>query len=233
MDYSDQEEEIAFENLLSYPVTLEQAVQNMIARGVRPADIDFTAPNTGSFATPPHGKKVFHPQGGGVQYRAQPEPGYAPYVYNKSSSIIGLGTRGAYGGTEIIFGAQVSLEVCRNLNERFYGSNAIPNAGEANLATFLSGGAEEFYINITGKKHQCVTDLDGGQPAAGNWNHKNPKTYLAGLSLPRMPDLGLPPHFQRVMGSPSPPPPPPLPSPPVGTSAGNEIYVYLHVLAVQ
>lgn len=217
IDYSAQEEEIAFEDFVSYATTLERAVQTMIAGGTKPSDIDFTAPTAGGFTTAPYGKKIFHPQGGGVEYRTQQEPGYAAYVYNKLASIVGLGTLAATGGQEIIFGAQVTLDMCRKLNKRFYKSNAILAVTTVELTTLLSGAAVEFNNNVAGKKHQCVTDLTGGQPAVENWQRNQPQTYYAGLPY-YFPAFDL--HSRSGIQN-------------AYASAGAEIYVYMHVLSVK
>lgn len=219
IDYSEQEAEIEFQDFISYANTLEQAVQGLLAQGVTVAQLDFTAPGAGGFSTGPYNKKIFHPQGGGVEYRTQTVGGYAPYAYNKGSALAHLGTPLANGGAEVMFVAQVTLDMCRKLNKRLYGSNAIPAVATGSLTTFLAPGAVEINnAGLYGKKHICTTDLNGGQPAVENWQMNQPQTYFAGVNLgllPR-PDLLDASNIQKIFAT-----------------AGNEIYVYLHILAIQ
>jgi hypothetical protein len=106
--------------------------------GTDPDDIDFIVPSSAGFNTAPHYNKLYHPQGGGLNYKAldpsattevssSPAPGF--YV-GKVGNVEWSPTT----ATEIMFAAyQISKPVCESINKKITGSTTIP-ATAANMS---------------------------------------------------------------------------------------------------
>ncbi len=131
--------------LIEYNAAAQQAIDMMLASGAEISDLDFVEPSDTDFNTPPHIYKVFHPQGGGLNYVESPS--------SEMMSIIG-GTGGwefqnqinvewtSSPANDIILTAhQIDRSVCEKINEKITGSNNIPALTENLGNIFLTTGS--------------------------------------------------------------------------------------------
>ncbi len=123
--------ELYANELLGYTGSVQQAVDMMISTGSKVNDLDFVLPSDAAFNTAPHIHKVFHPQGGGMNYQEKfnkeiagdtnPVP-YGWYIaqfnnieWTKTSAHDALQT--AY---------KINKKVCQKINKKITGLEDIP-----------------------------------------------------------------------------------------------------------
>ena len=68
-DIDDEMVELYANELIEYAAAAKNVVDQMIMTGSTIDDLDFVNPTSAAFDTPPHIHKVFHPQGGGLNYQ--------------------------------------------------------------------------------------------------------------------------------------------------------------------
>lgn len=156
--------------ILSYESQARAAVDQMIQTGTNVENIDFMMPNNANFNVAPTITKLFHPDGGGLQYKTAP------------SSYLKAGANGGYyvgkfnniewtptSAQDVIFTAyRIRKEVCQQLNKIITGSTTVPvrsgGAQPANFVPFVISGIanQDFPASqcgtCNGKPSFCVSD---------------------------------------------------------------------------
>lgn len=132
-DQQNLTEEMAqFESaqILAYAQTAQSVVDKMVMSGTSPVDLIFDMPNDPSFDDPPFYNKVFHPEGGGLTYKAadarlfeattDPEQGFYMGMFNNVEWT-------PTAANDVIFTAyNIKKPICESINEKITGSKTIP-----------------------------------------------------------------------------------------------------------
>lgn len=158
----DGKAKIAANSILSYAAVASNAIIQMEQSGTDPGDIDFMYPSDTNFNTAPTINKLFHPDGGGLNYKTLP-PGAA----NTSAIVTPAGYYiGRFNNVEwtpttaqdIIFTAyELTESVCEELNRKIRGSTTIPPTTSGHFRTFLLD--EDIYsgTNVDFNVANCTT----------------------------------------------------------------------------
>lgn len=224
-----QKETVTLEasRVLKYGTDLQVGTDMLLSQGVDPNDIDFSAPGTAGYDTPPHTKKMFHPSGAGVVYQQNTVSGMSDYVYSKLGEFWTDQGDPIFGEShpDISFGAQVTRDVCQEINKNLYGFTSVPFTGTTVLTEFLAGNSAVFEcdntsaVPCTQRTAMCVTDLTDG---ISSHEQPNEDVFYAGWTINgemlRRPGSQLAPQTRKAFAT---------------APAGSEIYVYFHVLVVQ
>ncbi len=116
--------------MLSYAAAAQNVIDQMVGTGADPGGIDFAFPNATSFDIAPYKNKLFHPQGGGLNYKTATIP---PFVTSSSGT-----TEGWYvtlrnvewtptTAADIVISAyNIPLEICQAINKKLTGSATVP-----------------------------------------------------------------------------------------------------------
>jgi hypothetical protein len=127
-DLSDEQAELYADELIEYTTAANHVVTMMLASGSEVNDLDFVDPSDAAFDTGSHIHKVFHPQGGGLNYSA---------TFNEK---IEFGASGAWyfqdnlnvewtdttGNDAILMAYNINPTVCENINLKITGMATIP-----------------------------------------------------------------------------------------------------------
>ncbi len=118
-------------SILSYTAAAQNAVNNMSTGGTEISSMQLLRPDQANFNTAPNTDKLFHPDGGGLQYKSLPP--------NSTSSTLSTPVNGYYIGTVqvewtptttkdlVLFAYGISKDVCTELNRKITGSTTIPS----------------------------------------------------------------------------------------------------------
>jgi len=145
-ELSQGREAVAVNEILSYAATTTNALTQLQATHVQNDQIDFMLPSDANFNVAPNIYKIFHPDGGGLNYRALPKlaieddsvdpvPGYYVGRFNNvewtpSTTL------------DILFVAyEIKTSVCEAINKKLTGSTTIPTVSGSPL--------EDFFIDDT------------------------------------------------------------------------------------
>lgn len=156
--------------LIQYSASAQAVVEMMLSTGSEMNDLNFVIPTSGAYNTPPHGHKIFHPAGGGMNYQAtfssdieDPTSG-APGWYVRSDSNVEWTESTLHDGLLSALGIKIS--VCRQLNKIITGSNTIPQLS-GTLADFFQSGGSDFDIAncaaCEGYPNLCVENAAGNE----------------------------------------------------------------------
>lgn len=147
-EISDELAELYANELMEYVAAAENVVTMMIATGSEVNDLVFLNPASAGFSTGSHIHKVFHPQGGGLNYETASfppfknvvEPGW--YFINS----INIEWTPTAANDVILTAFEVENSVCRKINEAITGSTDIPiHTGiGANPQDHFVGGTDDF-----------------------------------------------------------------------------------------
>ncbi len=125
----DDEQAILYANeLMSYVASAQNAVDMMLATGSEIDDLDFVLPSEAAFNTPPHYNKVFHPQGGGLNYEEFKEEisngtGANKFFIKNTTNVEWTPT----SSSDVLLSTiQMNETICRQYNKYITGSNDIP-----------------------------------------------------------------------------------------------------------
>jgi len=150
-ELDDAKMEFYASEIIGYSAQAQSVIDQMMITGSSIGDLNLVKPDDASFSIYPHGHKVYHPQGGGLDIKSLPEavtvskesedPGW--YI---TSSINVEWTKST--STDVILTAyQISKPLCALLNDKITGSNTIPA---------LSGRMKDYFIN-TGSNNDLNT----------------------------------------------------------------------------
>ena len=117
--------------ILAYAASVNNAIVQMQQSGATPDQIDFMLPDDTNFNTAPTLYKLFHPDGGGLNYKPLParavaDSGGTPqagYYVGRFNSVEWTPTT----AHDIVFTAyKLSESVCKDINRKLTGSATIP-----------------------------------------------------------------------------------------------------------
>ena len=127
---SDEQAEIYAQELISYVASAQQVIDMMISTGTDIDELDFINPTSAAFNTPPHIHKVFHPQGGGLNYQKEigknfSNPGFtAEWFIKKTTNVEWTPTTSP---DVMLSSKQMNEAVCKAYNKKVTGKETIPN----------------------------------------------------------------------------------------------------------
>ena len=124
-DIDDEMVALYANEILEYSAAAKQVVDQMIMTGSTIDDLDFVNPTSAAFDTPPHIHKVFHPQGGGLNYieRHGDLNIAATWEAAKTRNVEWTNS----GASDVLLTLyRVNSEICRVINEKITGDTVIP-----------------------------------------------------------------------------------------------------------
>ncbi len=149
---SDEQAEFYTTELIEYVASAQNVIEMMLATGSEIDDLDFINPSSGGFDTPPHTHKLFHPQGGGLNYQEK----FSEEIQNDAASVwvinenidvewTKLDTDGLTPLDDVILTAYFLTEqACEIINQKITGSTAIPVTANPHANYFLAAGNTDF-----------------------------------------------------------------------------------------
>lgn len=149
---------LAANDILSYAAVATNAVTLMDQAGTTAAQIDFMYPSDTNFNLAPTVDKLFHPDGGGLNYKTLPQFGSdkstsgvaSGYYIGRFNNVVWTPTT----AQDVMFTAfGLSESVCAELNKKVTGSNTIPATVGGDFKSYLVDGSVFSGVNI---------DLDNG-----------------------------------------------------------------------
>ena len=165
-DISDEQAELYANELMEYAASAQAAVDMMIISGTTIDELDFTPPSDAAFNTPPNVHKVYHPQGGGLNYQHEfpealqilPE---SSWKHSKLSNIEWTPTSALDVSLNAI---KIPKEICEIINKKITGNKDIVFLTVPALSRYFQedGTNEEFNIvncpDCEGYPSLCVAD---------------------------------------------------------------------------
>lgn len=170
-DIDDEMVELYANELIEYAAAAKNVVDQMIMTGSTIDDLDFINPTSAGFDTPPHIHKVFHPQGGGLNYTTPSSP---PFVDDTNEGwYIIKNTHIEWTPTTaddvVITAFKVEKSICSLINEKISGDPTIPvhtQAGYGMYSHFVDGSNDFTTLECPqceGYPSFCVESTDGTQ----------------------------------------------------------------------
>ena len=169
-EISDEQAELYALELIEYAASAQNVIDQMIATGTDIDELDFIIPTDAAFDTPPHIHKVYHPQGGGLNYVSNladqfkgtgSNPNTAWFILNSTNAEWTSTT-----ANDIFLSAlRIHPTICTRINTKISGSSNIPVTTQT-IDDIFETGAEE--LNSTncpdciGYPSFCVESSDGG-----------------------------------------------------------------------
>jgi len=156
-------------SILAYASQAQSAVEGMMASGVDAGSIDFTMPSDAAFNTGDTTKKLFHPDGGGLQLKTLPRNAIGRVVNSPVNSYYA----GRYNNFEwtptpaqdVIFSAYgISLAVCQQLQLKVAGTTNIPGTATGLPKAYFVDGVISGTTNADFSAAICSNC--NGQPAS-------------------------------------------------------------------
>lgn len=157
--------------LITYAANAKEAFDKMAFSGAYIEDIDFTLPSDPTFNTAPTIKKIFHPDGGGLNLAALPDkvgvagvtdpvPGW---YLGRFNNVEWTGTDAA--ATDIVLTAYgINPAVCGFINQNITGNTAIPTITEP-VKEVLVPQAVGGITHFAGANQDLTTDPANTSPA--------------------------------------------------------------------
>ncbi len=181
-EISDAAAKTAATSILAYEAQAKAAVNQMIMNGTKVTDIVYTMPWESTFNDAPTTAKLFHPDGGGLQWKPLPDTAKGQVVNPTPGYSLSSGYKGYYVGRfnnvgwspssslDIVFSAfGLKDAVCKELNRRLTGISATytVGAGESPRRLFVpsayhTGGQNDITAttcpNCENKNAFCIID---------------------------------------------------------------------------
>ncbi|HPD83633.1 MAG TPA: hypothetical protein PLK85_07445 [Alphaproteobacteria bacterium] len=145
-DLSEEVAKVYANELIEYISSTQQALDMMLSTGAEIGDLDFVKPTEAGFNTAPHIYKLFHPQGGGLNYQQK----FNEAIQNSPDSVwdinnnINVQWTPTTANDVIITAYFIKKEVCEEINRKITGSTAIPITANPHADYFLSTGTTDF-----------------------------------------------------------------------------------------
>ena len=138
--------EIYANELIEYMNSAQQVVNMMVSTGTEVSDLNFVNPSSTGFDNGSHIHKVFHPEGGGLNYIPKFNLNIrgnasSAWVINNSTNI---GWSETVANDAILTAYFVTQNVCELLNEKITGSTTIPATAKSHDNYFLPTGTDDF-----------------------------------------------------------------------------------------
>ena len=139
----DAKAELYAEQLIAYASQAKNTIDQMTFTGTKINDLDFTLPSDSGFNTAPNINKVYHPAGGGLSPGNIPEKAQQQITSDPVSSWY----MGRFNNIEwtktaaqdvVLTAYQVDKAVCKKINLKVTGSQAIP---------VLNGDLREYLVD--------------------------------------------------------------------------------------
>lgn len=145
-DLSDELAKLYANELIEYVSSAQQAVDMMLSTGSEIDELSFVNPTSATFNTPPHIHKLFHSQGGGLNFQTnfndkiQNGVGSA-WVFKNDTNVEWTDST----ANDVILSAYfIRREVCQEINRIITGNTAIPVTANPHANYFTSGGGTDF-----------------------------------------------------------------------------------------
>lgn len=149
-DLSDEQAELYANELIEYVTTAQHIIDMMLSTGSEVNDLDFINPASAGFDTGSHVHKVFHPQGGGLNYSAtfnkKIEASSGAWYFQDNLNVEWTNTT---GNDVILMAYNIKPEICSNLNLKITGSATIPATTVDLNAIFSPTAYTEAAFNTT------------------------------------------------------------------------------------
>lgn len=146
-DLTEGRTAVSANEIMAYAATVTNAITQMQNTGTQNDQIDFMLPSDSDFNTAPTLQKLFHPDGGGLNYKALPSNavGAAGTLIPAAGYYVGRFNNIEWTPTtqnDILFVAyNISQNVCAEIDRKLRGTTTIP--------TFPSGNAKQYFIDGT------------------------------------------------------------------------------------
>ena len=132
-------------DLISYSAQAKSVIDQMMITGSGIDDLDFVKPGESGFANEPHGHKVYHPYGGGLDDKnladgitVSGEVGDPGWYLTSSMNVEWTDS----SSTDVVLTAyQISQPLCALINKKITGSTDIPALSGQLRDIFISTGA--------------------------------------------------------------------------------------------
>lgn len=166
----DELAELTALKFAEYAQTAKGVIDQMEMTGTTFGDFDFINPTSATpFNTAPHIHKIYHPQGGGFNYKDTTSFTSGAFLsttgWNFTNATNVEWTPSA--STDIIFTAlDISQSLCQNINKKITGSTSIP-VSTATIATLFSEASASADLTTTncasceGYPSLCLEDSAG------------------------------------------------------------------------
>ena len=137
-ELDDGRVKVSANEILAYSASVSNSIIQMEASGAQPSDIDFIMPFEATFNDPPTLNKLFHPDGGGLNYKTLPTNANADdaagldagYYVGRLNSVEWTPSTTA----DILFVAyEISTPVCEEINLKLRGDATVPTIGGDSL----------------------------------------------------------------------------------------------------
>ena len=133
-DIDDELVEFYATELMEYAAAAKNVVDQMIMTGTTIDQLNFVNPTSRAFNTAPHIHKVYHPQGGGLNYQ---NPSYPPfqettftYTHEWYTGKINVEWTLSTQTDAILSAYGVEEKVCNKINEILTGSPTLPSVAD-------------------------------------------------------------------------------------------------------
>lgn len=168
-DLSDEQAELYANEIIQYASGAQYAIEMMLSSGSEVNDLNFILPSEANFNTGSNIHKVFHPQGGGLNYQAElneavvDSSGQPPGWYFTNS--INVEWTPTAANDAIVSALRIKKVICESINKKITGSKDIPVLDEALGQVFYKTATVDLDTSICpdcdGYPMLCVANQGG------------------------------------------------------------------------
>ena len=176
-ELSDASVKVALTSILAYEAQAKMAVNQMVQNGAKIDDIIFDMPSASSFNTGSTTLKLFHPDGGGLQYKPIPTASLGtPWTTAPSAYYVDRYNNVGWtpsSAQEVLFTViGLNEKICQELNKKISGSSTIPSfSGSLPMARAIIPPAVSGNSAADLTTSACPT-CDGKAAACAGWGGK-------------------------------------------------------------
>lgn len=175
-DIDDEQAEFYANELIEYATSANQVIDRMLYSGTNINELDFINPTSAGFNTPPHIHKVYHPEGGGLNYMSGLSEGIAGDI-NARWAINDRLTNTEWTPTTqndvFLTAVRIKKEICESINKKITGSKDIPISTNT-LGELFTGGTHNLDStncpNCAGYSSLCLRYTSGANNSYGFYN---------------------------------------------------------------
>ncbi len=142
-DTSDKvdDSELLTTRVIAYAGTAQNVLDRMLMTGTLAANLSYLRPADAGFNTAPHLNKIYHPNGGGLNYNAATSDIFGTCTAPNAGWYIGAANNFEWTPTttnDVILTAYcIKQSICANINKKISGSATIPT---------VSGDAADYFV---------------------------------------------------------------------------------------